>query len=383
MRLVDTTLPKVADAEVAAVHPLAPREDWRAMAKSEHFVQFYEDDSFLVESVSQFIGAALGSGGGAVVIATAAHRLALHALMQRHGLDVAALQARNQYIPLDAAKTLAKFMVNSMPDPILFKETIGSVLAGFEKDGRAISAFGEMVALLWADGNGAAAIRLEEIWNDLAATHTFSLFCAYPITGFRDQVDGQPFTHICDKHTRVIPAESYSAEPQADERLRSISLLQQKAVALAAETKERERAELLLREQQTKLLVATNLANLAIWDLNLETYAIEASEEFRNLIGIKTDQALDYQALLLLIHPSDRRRVSNALHTALANNLDYNVEYRLLDVSGAERWLTVMGRYFRDPSGQRLLCVSRDITESKRTIAIHAPVSASDDAITH
>ena len=34
-------------------------------------------------------------------------------------------------------------------------------------DVRASSAFGEMVALLWAEGNHAAAIRLEELWNDL------------------------------------------------------------------------------------------------------------------------------------------------------------------------------------------------------------------------
>lgn len=344
----------------------APRDNWRDMSKSEHFVQFYEDDSFLVESVAQFIGAALGSGGGAIVIATPAHRQALEARMQRHGLNVAAFEARRQYIPLDAAETLAKFMVNGAPDPVLFKATLSPVLAGLETDGRAISAFGEMVALLWAEGNGAAAIRLEELWNELAATYTFSLFCAYPINGFPGQTDGQPFTHICDKHTRVIPAESYTTEPQIDERLRSITLLQQKAVALAAEIKERERAEALLREQQTRLMVATNLANLATWDINLETYAIEASDEFKSLIGIPADQPLDYPSLLLLMSPSDRRRVSNALHTAVANNVDYNVEYRLLDEKGAERWLKVMGRYFRDTWGQRMLCVACDITESKR-----------------
>ena len=361
----------------------APRDDWRAMAKSEHFVQFYEDDNFLIESVAQFIGAALGSGGGAIVIATPAHRLATQARMQAHGLDVAAFEARRQYIPLDAAETLAKFMVNSAPDPVLFRETIGPVLSGLKKDGRSISAFGEMVALLWANGNGAAAIRLEELWNELATTFTFSLFCAYPIGGFHGQTDGQPFTHICDKHTRVIPAESYTAEPEVDERLRSITLLQQKAVALAAETKERERAEELLREQQTRLMVATNLANLATWDINLETYAIEASDEFRKLIGISAEQPLDYQSLLLLMHPSDRRRVSNALHTAIANNLDYNVEYRLLDKKGAERWLNVMGRYFRDTWGQRMLCVACDISESKRAEERNKSVTIPTSVVTH
>lgn len=382
MHVVDNASSNPIHAKPAAISN-APRDDWRDMAKSEHFVQFYEDDNFLVESVAQFIGAALGSGGGAVVIATPAHRQALQARLQAHGLDVAGFEARHQYVPLDAAETLARFMVNSAPDPVLFKETIGPVFTALEKDGKAISAFGEMVALLWADGNGAAAIRLEELWNELAASYTFSLFCAYPIGGFHGQTDGQPFTHICDKHTRVIPAESYTAEPEVDERLRSITLLQQKAVALAAETKERERAEELLREQQTRLMVATNLANLATWDINLETYAIEASDEFRSLIGIPADQPLNYQSLLLLMHPSGRRRVSNALHTAVANNLDYNVEYRLLDKKGAERWLKVMGRYFRDTWGQRMLCVACDITESKRAEESNKPASAAVGVVTH
>lgn len=379
MRHMENNAPNAFVADSAALSD-ASRQD---MAKSEHFVQFYEDDNYLVESIARFVGAALGSGGAAVVIATPAHRLALQACMHSHGLDVAAFEARRQYVQLDAAETLARFMVNSAPDPVLFKETISPLFAGFKQDGRAISAFGEMVALLWAEGNGAAAIRLEELWNELAASFAFSLFCAYPIGGFQGQTDGQPFTHICDKHTRVIPAESYTTETQLDERLRSISSLQQKAVASGAETKERERAEALLREQQTRLTVATNLANLAIWDINLETYAIEASDEFKGWLGVPADQPLDYQSLLQLMHPNDRRRVSYALHTAVANNLDYDVEYRLLNKQGVERWLKVMGRYFRDAWGQRMLCVACDISESKRAEQSNKPASASGSALTH
>src|SRR6266498_1587365 len=39
-----------------------PRIDWRDMGDSEHFVQFYETDSFLVDSVSGFVGTALVTG---------------------------------------------------------------------------------------------------------------------------------------------------------------------------------------------------------------------------------------------------------------------------------------------------------------------------------
>ena len=77
-----------------------------------------------------------------------------------------------------------------------------------ERDGRRVRAFGEMVALLWAQGNQAGAIRLEELWNDLARTHLFSLLCGYPMNAFSRQNDVPPFSEVCTCHSRVLPAET-------------------------------------------------------------------------------------------------------------------------------------------------------------------------------
>ncbi len=50
----------------------APRTDWSEMSETEHFVQFYESDAFLLNSLSGYIGTALNSGDGAIVVATKA-----------------------------------------------------------------------------------------------------------------------------------------------------------------------------------------------------------------------------------------------------------------------------------------------------------------------
>ena len=92
--------------------------------------------------------------------------------------------------------------------------------------------FGEMVALLWADGNYDAAIRLEELWNDLQETYSFSLFCSYPMNGFGGEALAKPLSDVCAGHSQVIPAESYTALIDPDDRLRAITLLQQKARSL-------------------------------------------------------------------------------------------------------------------------------------------------------
>jgi signal transduction histidine kinase/ActR/RegA family two-component response regulator len=213
------------------------------MGDSDHFVQFYEADGFLLNSLSGFIGTALIAGDGALVVATRPHCDGLNALLHANGLDVSGAKVRGQYISLDAAETLSKFMVNGSPEPVRFREVIGNAISTVT-DGRArVRAFGEMVALLWAEGNHAGAIRLEELWNDLQNSHSFSLFCAYPMNGFGGEKFADSLTSVCTVHSRVLPAESYAEISCPDARLRAIALLQQKARSLEAEIAERQQAE--------------------------------------------------------------------------------------------------------------------------------------------
>ena len=225
----------------------APRADWTEMRDTDHFVQFYEADGFLLTSLSGFIGKALKSGDGALVVATEAHRYGLDELLQASGLDVGGARTRGSYVSLDAADTLAKFMVNGAPDRDRFNQVIGGVIAGVTDGHSRASAFGEMVALLWAEGNFTAAIRLEELWNELQKVHSFSLFCAYPMNQLGGERFVEPHSSVCSVHSRVIPAESYASVTDLDARLRTIALLQQKATSLEIEVKERRQVEERLR----------------------------------------------------------------------------------------------------------------------------------------
>ncbi|MCA1621134.1 MAG: MEDS domain-containing protein, partial [Acidobacteria bacterium] len=226
---------------------LAPRTGWGEMGESEHFVQFYEDDAFLLETLVAFVGAALGAGEAAVVVATREHREDLETRLREKGLDVTAAVACGQLVLSDAADTLAKFMAGGSPHAGLFAGLIGGLIARAAEGRPRVRVYGEMVALLWAEGNYDAAIRLEGLWNDLQQSHAFALFCAYPMGGFAGEGPGRGLADVCMSHARVIPAESYTALDGADERLREITLLQQKARSLEAEVAERRRAEERLR----------------------------------------------------------------------------------------------------------------------------------------
>lgn len=235
------------DSDDIAKWNFAPRSDWTAMSDTDHFVQFYEADGFLLNSLSGFISSAINSGNSAIVIATKEHRDGLDELLRANGLDLTNAKGGGRYVSLDAAETLSKFMVDGSPDPEAFRKLMGGVI-GSVTDGRSrVRAFGEMVALLWAEGNYAGAIRLEELWNDLQKAHSFSLFCAYPMNGLGGERFIEPHSGVCTVHSRVIPAESYAGLFDQDARLRAVAQLQQKAVSLEAEVKERQQAEERLR----------------------------------------------------------------------------------------------------------------------------------------
>jgi signal transduction histidine kinase/ActR/RegA family two-component response regulator len=240
-----------------AVRDFAPLMDWSEMSESEHFVQFYETDGFLLNSLSGFVGAGLRAGEAVIVVATKEHRMGLEELLQESGLDIFRARATGQYIPLDADETLSKLMVDGQPNAELCFQVIGSIIERAAEGRPRVRIFGEMVALLWAEGNCDAAIRLEELWNNLGKTHPFSLFCAYTLNGFNGEDFAERLGHVCAGHTRVIPAESYTALDSTDERLRAITVLQQKARSLQAEINERKEVEeqlraSLIREQMAR-----------------------------------------------------------------------------------------------------------------------------------
>lgn len=214
------------------------------MNTSKHLVQFYTSDDFLLDSVSSFIGAGLGGGTPCIVIGTPAHRAGIERLLENNGLNLDKARTLQKYAAFDAAATLALFMEDEQPDPTRFFEVIERLTAQMAQERRPLHIFGEMVALLHMEGKQEAALRLEALWNESdKITKPFVLLCAYPIDSFAGKTYEESFIQICQQHTQIIPEESYSTLTTSNERLRAVSLLQQKAASLQAEINERKKLE--------------------------------------------------------------------------------------------------------------------------------------------
>ena len=174
----------------------------------EHSVQFYRDDESLTKTLSRFVREGLNARQPVVVIATADHRERLMERLVEDGMPRDYFERAGSMWLLDAREVLDEFMDGEMPDPSVFLEVVGRVIeaARAAGGGGSVRAYGEMVDLLWKDGNPEAAIRLETLWNLLAASEQLTLLCGYAIGNFYKTNGGFDIGDVCHVHARVLPA---------------------------------------------------------------------------------------------------------------------------------------------------------------------------------
>ncbi len=176
---------------------------WGEIAPTDHVLQIYENDEVFLDALSGFVGAGINAGDCVIVIATDPHLKSLEKRLTEHGIYVRSLIAEERYIPLNAEKTLELFMVNGWPDEEKFNQAITNLFQRASCHGRKIRAFGEMVALLWKQGHNGATVHLEHLWNKVAKREEFTLFCAYPKSGFTKDITDS-INHICCTHSKMI-----------------------------------------------------------------------------------------------------------------------------------------------------------------------------------
>ncbi len=165
-----------------------------------HVVHFYKSDALLADSVRRHLEPAMGAGEPVIVVATKAHRDLFEVTLLGADIDVDRARAESRYVDLDAAGTLSSLMVDGVPDPDRFASVIGTLVARVATPGRALRIYGEMVAVLGAEGNTAGAVALEDLWNDLRRSLRLSLLCAYPTGAFDGKGTSGLFRAVCVQH---------------------------------------------------------------------------------------------------------------------------------------------------------------------------------------
>jgi DNA-binding NarL/FixJ family response regulator len=184
----------------------APAETGKKIGRC-HEVQFYANDASFLDGAAPLIISALEAGDAAIFIGTEPQRASLLRKLREHGVAIRTAMNQGSYLALDTAETLASFMANDMPDPVRFVKVVTSLIVTASKaamrDQPRVLVCGECPSLLWAQGKSDAAMRLEELWDEMARTYGVDVLCGYHLATFYREDASRIFQKVCELHSAV------------------------------------------------------------------------------------------------------------------------------------------------------------------------------------
>jgi PAS domain S-box-containing protein len=338
----------------------------------DHVVQFYEDDEFLIDAVAHFVAAGLAAGEPALIVATEPHRDAFVQRLRRNGSNVDAAVALGQLTMLDAQQTLLRFMVGHEPDWARFRATIGPPLERCQRTRGAtrVRVFGEMVDLLWRAGNRAAAIRLEELWNDLGRQQSFTLLCAYAMGNFFMPGDGEVFDKVCNRHSHVVPpidgaariVRSLEAELEQRKQLEAAlhEALRKRAVTAGAVE------EITSQDAERFRLLVESVKDYAIFMLNVDGRVTSWNIGAERIKGYRPEEIIG-QHFSRFYPPEDVSKCEMELDVAAREGRFEDEGWRLRK-DGSRFWANVVISRMLDRKGRLIgfAKVTRDLSQRRQ-----------------
>jgi PAS domain S-box-containing protein len=345
--------------------------------ENAHIVRFYDDKALLMEEVAGFIDAALGTGGAGLVIATPEHTHLLRERL-RHGQGASA-----RLLFLDARATLERLLVAGQPDAERFKALIHAAQARLGEHAGTLHVFGEMVALLCADGHYSAAVRLEQLWNQLSEEMRFSLFCAYPWQAFPNAEFAARFDQVCAEHQHAGSHTLGGALHDVTGKPLHLARLERKAMALDAEVARRQEAERALLRREQELADFVENAAEGLHRVGADGIILWANKAELQMLGYRWEEYVGHH--IAEFH-RDEDVIGHILATLLAGGTLIDQPARLRCKDGSVKHVLIHSNgSFEGGTLRYSRCFTRDATERRQRdealaqrdrVLLNAPVAA-------
>jgi hypothetical protein len=186
---------------------------WTCLAselnRQTHVAQFFGlDHESLVVNVGRYLAEGVQRGDALILITTPEHRDAFARQLAKSGGDGPLAVADDRVLFLDSASTKTKIVANGELDLASVRKVVDQAVAVAREhaSGDGVRVYGDLVGYLWQGGEYAAAIGLEEFWNDLISTSGLEAFCGYPIDVCSADFQTAAEVLLCS-HTQLAGAE--------------------------------------------------------------------------------------------------------------------------------------------------------------------------------
>ncbi len=153
----------------------------------------------------------------------------------------------------------------------------------------------------------------------------------------------------------------------------STSVVEQKGEKIVlvsiVDVTEIKKAEDLLKINNERLELAMHSANMAWWEMDIETGNVNFEKRKVEILGYKPENFKHYKDFMALVHVDDFEKAMEAMRLHIAGKKDrYEVEYRILCNSGEYKWFYDIGTIVKsdlDGNPLRVTGLAVDISERK------------------
>jgi len=172
-----------------------------------HEAVYYSSDELLLEHWASIAEDALKAGATFILVGSDARRSRLDAMLEARGLNIARAVRDGRYVSASVPEVVSKWMVDGLLDETRFWTAATSIMLAASRastaDPSQVVACGECAPSLCAQGDGEAAIRLEELWEEVAATYHLDVFCSYTADSCRCDDADDLISRIRETHTAI------------------------------------------------------------------------------------------------------------------------------------------------------------------------------------
>ncbi len=155
-----------------------------------HFCQIHQNGSSLTAAAIRYLQPAAVNGESLVMITDAERRTMILDWLVAAGVDVRVLQEQQRLFVRTNEEVIEALFDNGMPEWEVFEAAVTEVLDAASCHGeKKIRFYGDAVSDLWAAGNHAGTIALEECWDRLKRQNRYraEYFCGYVIDALSPQ----------------------------------------------------------------------------------------------------------------------------------------------------------------------------------------------------
>jgi hypothetical protein len=212
----NVALDTASDQEIGRNILSASSASWRELLANPgpagHIVQLYNDADFYGEAISHFAAEGFLRGESLIIVPTQPNWANISARLKSKGADPTEHIGRGQLTVLDADATLPRFLVDGMPDGRTFKDLAAATIERALGGGKfsRVRWWGEMVNVLYENGNQRASIRLEELFDEVAREQSIPILCSFLMDKYDPKIYEHDLGDVWRTHRQVIAAEDYT-----------------------------------------------------------------------------------------------------------------------------------------------------------------------------